>query len=244
MGTAEQALDMARSYLGYREGPRNNETIFGGYTGYQYQPWCGSFVKFCLDKTGTTGEPSPVWTPAGVRGYQNSGRWLPRNSPTVQPGDVVFFDFGGSTAANATDHVGFVERLETSTTSGSVICIEGNTSPGNSGSQGNGGGVWRRSRPRSIIVGFGRPRYSAAPQPEKEQEEMNRLIDTPDGNTWLCSGAWRTKVNSEDANALQFIGTPRQKVDANFAAIIERTLADTAWCSTAAWYSKFGPVKS
>ena len=42
---------------------------------------------------------------------------------------------------------------------GNGVTIEGNTSSGNAGSQDNGGGVFRRKRPASVIVGCARPRY-------------------------------------------------------------------------------------
>lgn len=246
MGTVDDALRLAKSYIGYIEGPRDNQTIFGAYTGYNFQPWCGSFVKFVLDRTGTRGEPSPVWTPGGVKGYMSVGRFIPRTG-NPRPGDVVFFDFGGSTSPDATDHVGFVESVDSSSTSGAVICIEGNTSSGAAGSQSNGGGCWRRHRSRNIIVGFGRPLYSGqagvGPVPNtQETDEMSKLIDAPDGTIWLCTGAWRTKVSPDDASALQFIGTPRSKADPNFWGVLERSLADTAWAATAAWYSKLGPA--
>lgn len=159
MGTAADALKMARSYLGFVEGPRNNQTPFGAYTGYQYQPYCGSFVKFVLDKTGTAGEPSPVYTPAGAAGYQRAGRWIPRNG-TPLPGDTVFFDFQGGQSPAGVDHVGFVTRV---LPDGRIETIEANTSPGDAGSQSNGGGVYARIRPRGVIAGFGRPKYTPAP---------------------------------------------------------------------------------
>lgn len=242
MGTASEALQLAASFLGFREGPKNNQTPFGAYTGYDFQPWCGSYVKYCLDKTGTTGEPSPVYTPSGVIGYKNVGRWVERNAP-ARAGDLVFFDWGGSTSAAMTDHVGFVEKV---LPDGRLQTLEGNTSFAD---QSNGGEVQRRIRDRKHVVGFGRPKYSSSPNPapppinSQEDDDMSRLIDTPDGNTWLVAGAWRTKVTTEDAATLQFIGTPRQKVDAKFAEVLLRTLADTSWASTAAWYSKFGPQK-
>src|SRR5690606_31668374 len=53
-------------------------------------------------------------------------------------------------------HVGIVEKVISS----GVQTIEGNTSGGSSGSQSNGGGVYRRTR-TSSIVGFGHPAYSS-----------------------------------------------------------------------------------
>jgi hypothetical protein len=156
MGTAQEALDMARSFIGLVEGPGNNQTIFGEYTGYNYQPWCGSFCKYILDKTGTGGEPSPVYTPSGVQGYRSVGRFIPRNG-NPEPGDLVFFDWAGGQSAGGTDHVGMVEAV---LPDGRIQTIEGNTSSGSSGSQSDGGGVWRRIRTRGNIVGFGHPNYS------------------------------------------------------------------------------------
>lgn len=158
MGTATDALNAARSYIGYVEGPRNNETKFGAWSGYNFQPWCGSFVNWILHHTGTYNEPSVVWTPGGAASYMKLGRWIHRHSEDVRPGDVVFFDWGGSTQTARTDHVGFVEAV---LPDGRIQTIEGNTSPTDAGSQGNGGGVWRRVRPRGVIVGFGRPNYTA-----------------------------------------------------------------------------------
>lgn len=245
MGTAKEAVELARSFLGYVEGPRNNETIFGAYTGYQFQAWCGSFVKYVLDHSDTRGEPSPVYTPAGVIGYRSIGRWIGRNG-SPQPGDIVFYDFqrGPGLNPNQTDHVGIIETLDSD---GILWVIEGNTSRTNSGSQSNGGGVWRRARHRADVFGYGRPAYTKQNNPSEtqsaEDEDMSKLVETPNGTIWLCSGAWRTKVTANDASTLQFVGVPRQKVDQKFADIIERTLADTQWAATAAWFSKFGPEK-
>jgi hypothetical protein len=158
MGTAQQALDLARQHIGYVEGPRNNETKFGAWSGYNFQPWCGSFVNWIFHNTGTGGEPSVVWTPGGAASYKSKGRLISRNSGDVRPGDVIFFDWGGSQNTGATDHVGLVEAV---LPDGRIQTIEGNTSPTDAGSQSNGGGVYRRIRPRGVVVGFGRPNYAA-----------------------------------------------------------------------------------
>lgn len=59
----------------------------------------------------------------------------------ARPGDVLVFDWNRAT--QATNHVGILEKV---TASGNPQSIEGNTSPGSAGSQGNGGGVYRRVR--------------------------------------------------------------------------------------------------
>jgi hypothetical protein len=72
-----------------------------------------------------------------------------RYTSTPQRGDVVFYNFS---------HVGILESFTATT----VTCIEGNTSSG-AGSQSNGGGVFRRTRSRSLVLGYGRPAYTAVP---------------------------------------------------------------------------------
>jgi len=174
MATPGDVLLQARKHLGYVEGPRDNETPFGARTGYNFQPWCGSFVNCVLQDAGQLGEPSSVYTPSGAASYRKLGRWIERNGP-AQPGDVVFFDWGGSTESSRVDHVGLVEEI---LPNGSVQTIEGNTSPTSSGSQSNGGGVYRRVRPRSVIAGFGRPAYSeqTAPQNPIDWNAVRRFV--------------------------------------------------------------------
>jgi hypothetical protein len=65
-----------------------------------------------------------------------------------RPGDLLGL-FGEST------HVAMVERRVV----GGYQTIEGNTSPGNAGSQANGGGCFRRLRPDSAVVYVVRPNY-------------------------------------------------------------------------------------
>ena len=75
----------------------------------------------------------------------------------ARPGDVLVFDWNWNTAA--TNHVGILEKK---LSSGNFQTIEGNTSPGASGSQGNGGGVYRRVRRPSQVRYVIRPRWAGA----------------------------------------------------------------------------------
>ena len=161
MTTAADVIRIASGEVGYTEG-RNNANKYARENGQaDNQPWCGSFVDWVLRRAGLTGEPSSLWTPAGMQGYRRLGRAVDRNGP-VLPGDVVFFDWQGNTGSSGVDHVGLVTAVRPD---GQVETIEGNTSPSNAGSQSNGGGVYRRVRPRSVIAGFGRPAYSGQPTP-------------------------------------------------------------------------------
>ena len=78
------------------------------------------------------------------------GQWVTKG---YRPGDVLIYDFPGT--AYKTDHCGICESV-----SGQyVTAIEGNTSNGNTGSQSNGDGVYRRKRKRSLVLGAYRPKY-------------------------------------------------------------------------------------
>ncbi len=161
MASAADVIRIASAEVGYTEGPNNWNKYAPEVGDANNQPWCGTFTDWCLMKAGLTGEPSSVWTPAGLQAYRKAGRAIDRNDP-VQPGDIVYFDWQGGTATSGVDHVGIVTGVRRD---GQVETIEGNTSPTNAGSQSNGGGVYRRVRPRSVIAGFGRPAYTSAPPP-------------------------------------------------------------------------------
>jgi hypothetical protein len=209
MGTAQQVVDLARQHIGYVEGPRNNETKFGAWSGYNFQPWCGSFINWLFHSTGTHGEPSVVWTPGGANSYKSKGRLLPRNSGDVRPGDVVFFDWGGSQNTGAIDHVGLVEAV---LPDGRIQTIEGNTSSTDRGSQSNGGGVWRRVRPRGVIAGFGRPNYAAD---NNSPHNPNSNID------WVAVKKYAAAVLQ---NELKFVGTLRRGSKGSQVVTLQKAL--------------------
>ena len=143
MATANELLAIARKQLGVTESPAgSNRTKYGKWMGLDGQPWCMSFVQWCFHQAGT---PLPHRT-GSCSALLN---WYQKNRPECvvkdpQPGDIAIFTFG---------HTGIVERA----LPGSVMCIEGNTSPGQSGSQDNGGGVYRRQRNLALVRAFIRP---------------------------------------------------------------------------------------
>jgi hypothetical protein len=171
MATAQQVLDVARSQIGYVEGP-NNWTKYSAEVDsgkYQWQAWCGSFVRWVTNLKCGMNEPSPVWTPGGAESYARMNRWAPRNAPQV--GAVVFFDWGQSQTRSRIDHVGLVESVE----SGQLVCIEGNTSDAD---WSNGGAVMRRRRSLQFVVGYGLPQYSASaptPPPNIDWAALRRM---------------------------------------------------------------------
>ena len=130
-----RALDIARRELGSTESPAgSNRTKYGKWLGLDGQPWCMSFVQWCFNQAGA---PLPCRTgscSALLRWYR--ANQPERVVPDPMPGDIVIYRFG---------HTGIVESASGS----DVTAIEGNTSPGQGGSQDNGGGVFRRTRKRS-----------------------------------------------------------------------------------------------
>ena len=136
-------LNIACGQLGVTESPAgSNRTKYGKWMGLDGQPWCMSFVQWCFHQAGT---PLPHKT-GSCSALLN---WYQKNRPDCvvkdpQPGDIAIFTFG---------HTGIVEKA----LPGSVMCIEGNTSPGQSGSQDNGGGVYRRQRNLALVRAFIRP---------------------------------------------------------------------------------------
>ena len=67
---------------------------------------------------------------------------------------MLIYDFPGT--AYKTDHCGICESVSEQY----VTAIEGNTSNGNTGSQSNGDGVYRRKRKLSLVLGAYRPKYT------------------------------------------------------------------------------------
>lgn len=172
MVVAEDVLRQARRWIGYREG-RNQSTYFGSREGVPGQPWCGAFLQVCMEDAGmnvtyngsSTSEPSPISTVHGASRYYALRRWIPR-STNYRAGDIVFFDWNGSTNIGRTDHVEIVEQNR----GAYLITIGGNTSDA----------VMRKTRSLYHVVGFGRPLYSGVPsnpQPNNSLKDLERFLN-------------------------------------------------------------------
>ncbi|MBY4796774.1 CHAP domain-containing protein, partial [Collinsella sp. AGMB00827] len=127
-------------------------------------PYCAMFVSYILAECGVEVPGFPTASClAALSGARGAGIVL-ANKYDARPGDIVLFDWDPQ-LGNGVDHVGFVER-----NCGSYIqTIEGNTSPGTSGSQGNGGGVHRRTRSWGVVAAIIRPNYDGVPSSSKSE---------------------------------------------------------------------------
>lgn len=166
MATAQQVLKIAAGEIGYsRWDDPQQGTKYGRYYakltnspyfGTNNVPYCAMYVTWVLDQAGQKCPGFPTAScGTALNGAKKAGKVI-SNKKNAKPGDIVIFNWGNG--GSSTDHVGFVEK-----NCGTYIqTIEGNTSPGNSGSQGNGGGVYRRTRNWGVVNSVIRPDYDGA----------------------------------------------------------------------------------
>lgn len=152
----QKAIAWARTKIGITESPAGSNWgpeigKWITYTGYSFPVfWCGCFACYAVVKIGGAKIPNRIrlgytgYIVADARANTNGLREIPFTN--ARAGDVVVYTF---------DHIGVVEKVSGDT----LIAIEGNTSSGGSGSQSNGGGVFRRTRSRGDVVLVARPDY-------------------------------------------------------------------------------------
>lgn len=146
----DRLLDVVRSQLGYTEAG-SGWTKFGAWWAKRHgkpeswarEPWCDMFLAWAANEArllAVVGDHA--WTVWHASWFKARGQW----GRTPRKGEIVFFDWAGSKAIPAIDHVGIVEAVRKN---GTVVTIEGNT----------GNRVLRRERSMSVIAGFGYPAY-------------------------------------------------------------------------------------
>jgi peptidoglycan hydrolase-like protein with peptidoglycan-binding domain len=155
MGTVAGMLAHSRLMLGTTEHPpgsnHNEITAEFGFDG----PWCNMAVSIAAAHSDNLAAVFGkfAWTVGHARTFVRHGRWH-HGLGGARPGDVVFFDWGGSRAIENIDHVGVVEAVHGD---GTITTLEGNTSDA----------FLRRVRNGAVVVGYGRPAYDdAAPLPD------------------------------------------------------------------------------
>ncbi|MEV8124121.1 LysM peptidoglycan-binding domain-containing protein [Streptomyces sp. NPDC085944] len=126
---------------------------------YNYNfPWCNAAVTYWATQAGERDAvlhgTDYAYTVAHAQRFKDAGEWHAmtngiKNSG-IRRGDIVFFDWAGSSSIGAIDHVGIVTGV--SADHKYVYTIEGNTA----------NVCARRTRVVADIAGFGRPKYKAA----------------------------------------------------------------------------------
>lgn len=156
MAKAKEVMDVALSYLGYKESPPNsNKTIFGEVYGLNGQPWCCIFVWFCFNQIGANKLFFDGKKIAYVPSVVTWGKKYSVDKYSGQYGDIVIFDWQSATNGDG-DHIGFINK---NLGNGQYECVEGNTSIGN---YSNGGEVMLRNRSVKNILMIIRPQYEDA----------------------------------------------------------------------------------
>lgn len=112
-------------------------------------PWCAIFVTYIMRHAGVPTTVCPNY--AGCTNFRDTflipkGYWKTRSSYTPKPGDIIMFNWKGSTSK--LDHTGIVESVS----GGKVYTIEGNSTAGTKQSA-----VRRRSYALTskYIIGYG-----------------------------------------------------------------------------------------
>jgi Putative peptidoglycan binding domain/CHAP domain len=221
--SAREVLRIARGQIGTTEHGFNNDVKYGRWYGMNEQPWCDMFVSWVLNRAGNVDKYKSAYTPGGAAFWKGRDRWV--DDTDLRRGDIVYFDFPGD-GVDRISHVGIVEKV---LSNGTVVCVEGNTSPGTGGSQRDGGGVYRRVRPLSYIVGGGRPSYDKAKLPPPLLTEGSRGKSVREVQKALrILGAELTVTGTFDADTtkavLRFQGDKKLEIDGEVGKFTWRAL--------------------
>ena len=163
----ELALEHMKKRVGYTEQPANSNCdsrpdgirtaqmkTAGGGTWLLYQPWCGCWCFYALDGGGVKGLGSWMASVASIEEYAKGADYCFKGWTTdrsrARPGDLACIGGYGQ-------HVETVRgKLQSD---GGLPTYGGNTSPGSSGSQANGGGAFARVRYPGEVRGIALVRY-------------------------------------------------------------------------------------
>jgi peptidoglycan hydrolase-like protein with peptidoglycan-binding domain len=165
-GTVARIIEVAKAEVGTIEGPKDNETKYGKWTGANFLPWCQSFVSWSAFTAGLDPKkyPKSASTIAASDWFKKNKRWADARNDDPSAGDWIFFDFPDD-GVNRISHVGICIK---NNGNGTIQVIEGNTSGTAKGDQRNGGMCVEKTRAYvkdnklklvNAVVGWGRPVY-------------------------------------------------------------------------------------
>lgn len=180
----ERVIELARRELGNTENPPgSNNTKYGAAYGLQGQPWCCLFLWWIFREAGESaaffGGAKTASCGTLLRWYKAQGQTVPVEQ--VQPGDIVILNFHGT---QETEHCGLVVEVKHPYVGAlpEVKTVEGNTSPGEEGSQDNGGCVALKRRLARNIVAVCRPYYKETPPPATPEPPQEGAKDDITGH--------------------------------------------------------------
>lgn len=162
-----KVIEIARGELGVHESPagsnrvKYNTAYYGREVSGQDFPWCVTLQWWIFQEAGERmaffGGGKTASCRTLLRWYREQG--LTADKQAIQVGDILIQNFSGKKRDGEldTEHCGLV--VEKGPLAGTWYCIEGNTSPGEEGSQDNGGCVALKLRSVLNTVAVCRPQY-------------------------------------------------------------------------------------
>lgn len=215
--TAQDVLDVMRSWIGYSEANGKHKQIIDlynshkplarGYAVKYSDEWCDTTVSAAAIKAGVV---DLIGTECGceqhIKIFINKGIWIEDGTITPIPGDIILYNWDDATQPNDgySDHIGFVEKVV-----GNVITvIEGNRNEA----------VARREIPVGwgYVRGYARPKYTSGgtapsnPTPSKTLDEIAREV---------IKGVYGN--GSDRSKALQALGYDPDKVQERVNTILK-----------------------
>lgn len=214
MSDVEKIIETAKAEIGVKENPSGSNNVkyntdyYGRAVSGSAYPWCAAFCYWVFKKAGLShlfyGGNKTAYCPSIESYYKSIGRWYTSNP---KKGDLVLFDFGGN---GVSEHIGILEKVNSD---GTYSVIEGNTSVT---SNDNGGNVMRRTRYKSQIKGFARPKYDGSTETtQKGENTVNVTL------TVLEKGSKGAEVKTLQ-RLLNALGYSCGEVDGDFGTATEK----------------------
>ena len=159
----QAVISAARAELGVTESPSGSNRVkywdlFGPE--WQGQPWCCAFLAWIFNTAGERmaffGGGRTASCGTLLRWYKEQGLVVDKRD--IRIGDILILNFSGT---QDTQHCGLV--VDKGKLAGTWYTIEGNTTPGEEGSQDDGGCVAKKLRSVKNVVAVCRPNYKSEP---------------------------------------------------------------------------------
>lgn len=160
-----RVIEAALTDLAYTENPPgSNKTKFGEWYGINGVPWCVQAQAYWYNKAGEfqafMGGEKTASCRQLLAWHKQHGHVL-ADKNQIDVGDLAILNFSGT---QETQHIGLVVNK---IGYGFFHTVEGNTSPGEEGSQDNGGCVALKTRSVNQVVAVIRPEYKKIPSDVK-----------------------------------------------------------------------------
>lgn len=206
--TAQDVLDVMRSWLGYSEANGKYKQIIDLYNshkplarGYAVQyddEWCDTTVSAAAIKAGAV---DLIGTECGcekhVEIFQSKGIWIEDGTITPKPGDIILYNWDDGTQPNDgySDHIGYVESVSGNT----ITCIEGN----------KGEAVARRTLKvgNGNIRGYARPKYGTSGTTSSSSTSSGNTGGSSSSGAPNKSTKWTGTVTASELNVRAWAGT-------------------------------------